>query len=73
MTNRTGDAQSAHGDDEVERPVQGVDADGSPARELLGEDAPRLAGKRADERDAQLRDEADVDPPRDRADPPANT
>ncbi len=42
--------------------MQGVDAHGSPTRRLLGEDAPRLAGKRADERDAQLQDDADVDP-----------
>lgn len=72
MTNRPGDDQrSAHGADEVERPVRGVDAEGSPTHGLLGEDAPRLAGKRTDERDARLRDEADVDPPTgDRDDPP---
>jgi len=74
MTNPPGDAQrTAHGADEVDQPLQGIDAGGSPTREVLDGDAPRLAGKRADERDAQLRDEADDDPPiRDRNDPPAN-
>jgi len=73
MTNQPGDPQeSGHGPDDVERPAQGVDGDGSPTDQGLDQYAPRLAGKRADERDAQMRDEADHDPPvRDRNEPPA--
>jgi hypothetical protein len=43
---------TAHEDEESDTPAAGVDAPSSPDVDVLDAQAPRLAGKRADERDA---------------------
>lgn len=55
---------TAHEDEESETPVAGVDAPGRPDADVLDPQVPRLAGKRADERDAHLVDDS-TPPPRD--------
>ena len=45
---------TAHEDEESATPAEGVDSQGSPAVEVVGEQAPRLAGKRADEDTAHM-------------------
>ena len=45
---------TAHEDEEIATPSEGVDSQGSPAVEVVGEAAPRLAGKRADEDAAHM-------------------
>lgn len=49
---------TAHQDDESEAPVAGADAPASPDVPVLDPDAPRLAGKRADEHDAHMVDDS---------------
>lgn len=51
---------TAHQDDESPTAAAGVDAPGSPAVPVVDESAPKLAGKRADERTAAM---DQTDPP----------
>lgn len=62
MTQPDDAAPTAHQDEESETPVAGVQAPASPDVDVLDPDAPRLAGKRADERDAHM--DNDTTPPR---------